>query len=316
MRDAIQKVDYVGFTFGGLHSSQFGLKSVSSGNRYTRNLLPATEVFSADISGRDGNYFFGTRYKNRTIPIDLAFDDVSEQELREIILWLHGDNSLKPLILDELPYVQYYVRSEKQPQLKYIVFDGSDGARVYKGELSLEFIAYDPYGYSVYKWLNNYIDENVGEWSSASGMLMSSTVGGAAFYDTYSAGKIPLYNPGDVATDYILTLTIVASAANPITIGLTDENPIVGNRVNLSGYSYQLDFTDEGIGTVTVNTQKRLITYVANATPTVTEIKNDALIAGNLFLIPAIKPNLRYMKMTLTAASISAAFISYSYKYL
>ena len=36
MREAIDKLDYVGFTYNNIHSSQLGLKSVSSGNRYEK----------------------------------------------------------------------------------------------------------------------------------------------------------------------------------------------------------------------------------------------------------------------------------------
>ena len=64
MREAIDKLDYVGFTYNNIHSSQLGLKSVSSGNRYQKDLLPVAQDYTTDVLGGDGTYFFGTKFKN------------------------------------------------------------------------------------------------------------------------------------------------------------------------------------------------------------------------------------------------------------
>ena len=295
MREDIEKLDYVGFTFNGIHSSQFGLYSVSSSNRYSRSLLSATADSTADIIGADGSYYFGTSFKNSTFNFSLAFDSVTEQELREISRWLYNSGTIAPLILDEIPYIQYYVKVTNAPEIKFIAFEDATLARVYKGEASVTFTGYDPFGYIVHKFLSDYEDENIGEWSEASQLLFSKKVNNVDYYDTYNAGTIPLYNPGDVDVDSILTLIVNRG---------TEISPINQITVTLGSNSYILNTTNITHGTtIIVDTKKRLI---KNGNTVV----NYILIDGDLFKIPVSKT------MSLVITGASTASIEYQYKYL
>ena len=118
---SINKVDYAGFTFAGVHSSQFGLYSVSSGNRYGRYLSPTIKNITAENTGGNGTYFFGSQYTQQTFSFSMAFDSVTELELREIKQWL--SNGVSSLILDELPYIEYYAKVSSSPQMNFLVFD-------------------------------------------------------------------------------------------------------------------------------------------------------------------------------------------------
>ena len=296
MREAIDKLDYVGFTYNNIHSSQLGLKSVSSGNRYQKDLLPVAQDYTTDVLGGDGTYFFGAKFKNNDIKLSIAFDDVSELEMREISKWLYNNGEIGTLILDESPYIKYYVRVTSQPQIKYLTFEDSYGARVHKGEMDLTFTGYDPYGYCTEKWLSDYEDDNVGEWAEASGLLFSKKVNNVDYYDTYSAGVISLYNPGDLNTDFVLTLTVdkgtELSPINSIVVTLDSNNHFALNTTSLSTGAI-----------IVIDTQKRLI-KVGNA------VKNNLLINGNLFSIPVSKT------ISLSITGVTTATITYPYKFL
>ena len=83
-------------------------------------------------------------------------------------------------------------------------FESQSHQRVYKGEGTINFVAYFPYAKSVHKWLDEYDDLNKSEWAESSGM--KDTQGE---YDTIVGQKnntIYLYNPGDIETDFCLFL--------------------------------------------------------------------------------------------------------------
>ncbi len=293
MRSNIEKLDYVGFSFNGIHSSQFGLYVVSRSNRYSRSLLPTTNDVTVDVDGIDGVYYFGSTFKNTTFNLSLAFDTVTEQELREMSSWLHCNGIVAPLIFDELPYIQYYARPTGNIDFKFITFEDSPDERIYKGEASITFTSYDPYGYVVHKFLSEYDDTNIAEWSAASKLLLSKKVDNVDYYDTYNTGIIPLYNSGDVAVDSILTLTVDRTAGDQIIVILDSEGYIL-NTLNITNGS-----------TITVDTKKRLI---KNGTTVV----NNILIDGNLFKIPVDTTE----TLNMIIAGVSNASIEYPYKYL
>lgn len=296
MRETISKLDYVGFTFNNIHSSQFGLQSVSSGDRYSKSLFPSFKDNVVEHP-KNGAYYFGSRLQNREFPLNLAFDDITEQEFREISTWLYNSGNISSIIFDELPYKKYYGKCSKAPDVKYLVFDDNNGARVYKGEMSLSFICYDVYGYIVDKWLDNYTDSNKTEWSTSSKLLDNKKLlpeDLVDYFDTYSAGKIPLYNPGDVETDFILTLTINNATYKSIVVAL-------------GSLTFTIDTTNLTNATIiTVDTNKYLI---KNGTTVI----NNLLVSGELFKIPV--DITKTLDMTISNGASNAS-ITYNYKYL
>jgi photosystem II stability/assembly factor-like uncharacterized protein len=185
MRNYIQKMDYVGFTFNGIHSSQFGFKSVTNGNRYQKYLLPGIKNFSEDIDSKNGTYFFGRKFQEKEFNLSIAFDTTTEQEFHEAAAWLDNNGLAAELIFDESPHIKYYARIEKEPQIKFLTFDSDAKTRIYKGEFDISFLAFDPYGYSVHKFLSEYDDDNIGEWSESSNLLFSKKVNNIDYYDTF-----------------------------------------------------------------------------------------------------------------------------------
>jgi predicted phage tail component-like protein len=285
--------DFTGFSYNGVHSSELGLTVVSGGNRLSTNLLPTFKDKTTTVEGRHGNYFYGSTYDNRTFNISVAFDDLHEEQIRRIQL-LFKKQEIGELIFDEAPYKVYLAKLNSAPRLDFICFDGP--VRIYKGELSLNFISYAPFARSQYNYLDDYRKSerhytNIDEWAWASGMKEIKDG-----YDEYvsideSTGKIKVFNAGDFPADYIITiqvqrLTGIEEAFSILYFNLTDT---IKYKI---GYSLP-EYDEEGnfvLGsTLTIDTNKKLI-----AERLITEagesnhlnVRNDYLVSGDLFLLP------------------------------
>ena len=113
--------DFIGFSFDGIHSSDLGILRVSDGSRYNEYLLPTSQDITVQVPGGDGTYYFGSYYTNRPFSISIAFDSLTEEQIRK----LRQTFTLKRigrLIFDEAPYKYYMAKVVSQPQLKYICF--------------------------------------------------------------------------------------------------------------------------------------------------------------------------------------------------
>ena len=210
--------DLTGFKFGDYHSSQFGLIRVSNGSRYNEYLLPTLKNTTTDVPGMEGTLYFGTQKTTRSFQVDMAFDSLTEEDIRDIREWLTGAHSL---IFDERPYIQYMCILNSAPQLKYLTFE-ENGERIYKGELSVNFVSYLPYGYSIdgKKFIDDFLDENFEEWSNASHLAYKNFYEGETLhtYDKFEGNNVYVYNGGDVETDYVLTCYFTEGATAKISM--------------------------------------------------------------------------------------------------
>lgn len=174
---SLEKVDdFLGFWYNGYHSFDLGIKRVSDGSRYSENLLPSLQDKTVQIPGGDGMYFFGSYYAQRQITISIAFDSMTELQMRKLRQML-STREPKPLVFYETPYKQYLAKpSASNQNLKYVCFD-DDGKRIYRGEGTINFVCYYPFA-TARHWkldgfgLNNSIWEkvNINEWKDASGL--------------------------------------------------------------------------------------------------------------------------------------------------
>ena len=76
--------DFQGFRFGKIHTSDLNLEVVSVSNRYEARTLPSPVDTIQDVPGGDGQYYFGSVNKNREITVNVAFDNISENDYRRI----------------------------------------------------------------------------------------------------------------------------------------------------------------------------------------------------------------------------------------
>ena len=194
--ETINSTDFIGFTFKGTHSSEYGIVRVSGGDRYQESLLPSFSDRTVQVPGGDGMYYFGTDYSQRIISISIAFDSVTEIDLRKMRAWLNS-KEIGDLIFDEIPYKTYKVKSSGSTNIQYICFGEVGGERIYKGEGTIEFIAYYPYAICEKKYLSEYTDINKNEWATSAGLLETQGT-----FDGTNTNQIFLYNPGDIETDF------------------------------------------------------------------------------------------------------------------
>ena len=270
------KGDFIGFSFNEHRSESLGIVRVSDGSRYNEDLVPTTQDKTVQIPGGDGFYYFGSDYTQRQFSINIAFDELTEKQFREL-QQVFGTKELGKLVFDERPYKYYMVKSGK-PQLKYICF-GKEGERIYKGEGTLTFTAYYPFAKSIFKFLNEYGNKNKDEWKEASGMKAEKGT-----YDIVSNnGSISVYNAGDLETDFILkfSLPVDNTPIGDIKITLSKKN--VGKVeafLDLNGFSKK--GADTGFQ---INTKTNLIEGF-NAEGLTGTLYNENITQGDFFKIP------------------------------
>lgn len=199
--------DYVGFTFGDFKSKDNNIYRVSNGSRYSETAYPTVENKMVSKPGSDGEYYFGSYYRERIFSIDIAYDNVTELQKRTIIQ-AFSDRKLKEFSWEELPFKAYYAKVNSAPTFTWICFDQGATHRLYKGEGSIELICYTPFAHETAKYLSDFPEEqypNVSEWGEAAGLLSKRGT-----YDIWTGneGNITanLHNPGDEEADFILRI--------------------------------------------------------------------------------------------------------------
>lgn len=278
----IKHNDYVGFTFNGKHSSELGIVRTSEGSRFNENLLPTIQDKTVQVPGGDGMYHFGSYYTQKQFNISYAFDSLTEEQLARI-KELFGDKKVHELIFDETPYKAYQAKVTGTASIKYIPF-GEDGAnRVYKGEGTIQFTAYDPYAYSVNKYLDQYDNTNKDEWKDAADLLPSQ-----GNYDNIDGNQIKLYNPGVKEVDFILSLQFKNGVIPAGQIYISVDGATNG-QLTLKAITPIKE--DEEIR---INTKLNLIEGYKNGKKS-GNIYNKYISAGTFFKIPVSKNMVMYL---------------------
>lgn len=311
------KGDFIGFSFNGVSNEELGFIRVSDGDRFNDTTTPEIEDKTVEMPGVDGVYFYGSNFKDRKFSIKIAFDEMTEEQLRKFKKTF-GVKEHGLLIFEEAPYKAYMVKVGSAPELDYVCFDerktvlsnfdGIYGAttinrktgeteRIYKGEGTLEFVAYYPFAKSVYKTLNEYTNSNKSEWAAASGLKTS-----LSGYDTYSgSSSVTVYNPGDIETGFKVYVPFSGSSAY---FDVSDGTAAL--NVGTSGNQVQKRGSDAGF---IVNTTNGLVEGVDSSRNTTGNIYND-YVTGEFFKLPPSDNS-----YTLTVQT-SASSLTFDYDYL
>ena len=309
------KGDFIGFSFNEHRSESLGIVRVSDGSRYNEDLVPTTQDKTVQVPGGDGFYYFGSDYTQRQFSINIAFDELTEKQFREL-QQVFGTKELGKLVFDERPYKYYMVKSGK-PQLKYICF-GKEGERIYKGEGTLSFTAYYPFAKSVFKFLEKEIEKetgkevyvlrktysNIEEWAEASGMKAQGILDTIPESPTEGVYSISVYNAGDLETDFILKFN--GAPGDAVNIELSQQN--VGNKkafLNLKKFG--LKNTDTGFQ---INTKTNLIEGF-NAEGLTGTLYNENITQGDFFKIPPREEGYRISVTGATPIEIVYDYIYY-----
>lgn len=230
--------DFIGFTYNGKHSIRdLGIYRVSSGNRYEDNITAAMTDKTVDVPGGDGQYYFGTTFKNRTFKVDYAFDDLTEEKIALIKQVFRGDG-IHDLVFDEAPYKVWSAKVTGTASMKHLCFD-EGGVRKYKGEGSITFTSYFPYAHTPTKlWeVSNYGTGNE-TWAyvEKDGRL----------YKNYQDESYPNKNQWRKVSD-LYTGSVVSSVRGELPI------PHIGiiSEFKKKGQISEIYIREEGIGTDT-----------------------------------------------------------------
>ena len=261
--------DYIGFTFNGVHSSELGIKRTSEGSRFNENLLPTIQDKTVQVPGGDGMYHFGSYYTQRQFNISYAFDALTEEQLARIKN-VFGDKKIHELIFDETPYKVYQAKVTGSASIKHIPFEEGETNRLYKGEGSIQFTAYNPYARSTFKYLNQYDSKNIQEWKDAANLLDTQ-----GFFDDLIGNKINLYNPGVKETDFILTFTFKNGIIPAGGINIGANSQLIFNQIVSQNEDEQIK----------INTKLNLIEGYKNGKKS-GKIYNRHIIGGTFFKIP------------------------------
>lgn len=162
-----------------------GLTRVSSSNRYSENLNPPMTEKTVKKPGEDGQYYFSTDLGATNHSINVAFDNLSEEQLRQL-KQIQSSKSFWRLTYDNVPYKYYNVKPTGTSKLSYVPFL-EDGIRKYKGEGMLEFVCYEGCAHC---WVDSkdefYIDptmttpkkrfENIDEWKNSCGLFNETKI--------------------------------------------------------------------------------------------------------------------------------------------
>lgn len=147
------KGEYLGFTFNGHHSSEYGLVVVSDGDRYHQTLSSNFSDTIVSVPGKNGGYYFGTQLQMKDFTIRCAYDEMTSNMMHRIQNWLYP-NQVGWLIFDETPYKKYKVKISNVPEFSFVPFDDFKNIGRYtiqkeilKGELQIQFFSFDEYGY-------------------------------------------------------------------------------------------------------------------------------------------------------------------------
>lgn len=293
--------DYIGFTFNGVHSDTLGIKRTSEGSRFNENLLPTVQDKTVQVPGGDGMYHFGSYYTQRQFNISYAFDALTEEQLARIRAFF-GDKKIHELIFDEVPYKVYQAKVTGSASIKHIPFAEGETNRIYKGEGSIQFTAYDPYAHCREKYLSNdYYKKfnNINEWKTAAGLLESQ-----GDYDILNGNIIKLYNPGSKETDFILTFEFSNNIIPAGKIYLDADSQLSIRQIPKQGQDTHIK----------INTRLNLIEGYVNDKKS-GNIYNRYISSGTFFKIPVSKD----LIMTIDESNLlngCCTGIEYDYIYL
>lgn len=348
------KGDFTGFYFKGVHSSALNITRVSGGDRYDLSISPSFQDQTGEVAGANKIYYFGTNERERKFEINIAFDSLSEINLRTLA-GTFAPAEIGALIFDELPYKVYYAKLKDAPKFSVLTFMNKNGAREYKGEATLNFVCYDPQAYSRFKFLDQYNMANIpiwstnegnkSEWDTSSRLLSTQSTIDKWFYNINS---VTVYNPGDKEApfkiyiqgvynsgtgkyDYDFKLAITGTARQLIIQGSSNYAIIcvdMGAHLTIGCDTSSIIYAQDSNGVFYKNGLNYLLrTTGAEASPfynitlssLIKIISEDLFYSGNYFYLPKNASTSNTSALTIAAgvgATLKGKIVGLEYNYI
>lgn len=192
-----------GFTYNGIHSSEFGLYYTRDANEKWFN-DPEYDVYDDDVEWRHGGYYYGSKAKNRVFTINCFFEEIDTATKQRIKQWVRRDSSGE-LFFDDMPFVYWNVRPGKIPVGQWLL----DTNESHSGTVTITFNAYEPFGYLTRK-------SNRGEYDNDGAKDYCSLISSDHMPDApeITDTHFDIYNPG--TEECGLSIEISGTTENPI----------------------------------------------------------------------------------------------------
>lgn len=173
---------------------------------------------------------------------------------------------VQSLIFDEFPYKKYMVKVAQPPQLKYIPFDHLE-FRIYKGEGSVQLVAYYPYALGV---VSPHLD---------------NTTGGI------------INNNGDMSANLEIIYSISNSNFNGCTLNLKDINENIIGALTLGNFNTADSY-------ILINNYTHLIEGLDTNKEKSGKLYNEYIIDGDFFSPPTgrsiLQSNIQFVSASYT----------------
>lgn len=130
-----------GFSFNGIHSTSKGIRI---SNIQGRDTLPEIESRTTQAPSKNGVHYFGYRFMERRITVEINLFGASLSEyrtkIRDLAVWLNPNNGPQELIFDDETDKKYYA----------VVTENTDFEGIFaKRVAEIEFLCPDPFAYSI-----------------------------------------------------------------------------------------------------------------------------------------------------------------------
>lgn len=130
-----------GFSFNGIHSTSKGIRIT---NIQGRDTLPEIESRTAQAPSKNGVHYFGYRFMERRITVEINLFGASlfdfRTKIRDLASWLNPKNGPQELIFDDETDKKYYA----------VVTENTDFEGIFaKRVAEIEFLCPDPFAYSI-----------------------------------------------------------------------------------------------------------------------------------------------------------------------
>ena len=198
--------DFIGVSFNGKNLlREYNVYRTSEGDRYETVINSNIKLNTASEKTFDGTYLFDQVKQPLNLNLNLAFDGLTDIQLKELT-FLFSPNQIGPLVFDEYPYKVYDAKVTGQPKMDYVLFDGPNNTRIYKGTMAINMVVYYPFAHTPIdtkygadgKYLKYYDPiywSRKEQWKEVSGLIDLN--------ETLRLGE----NRGEMPAPYIVTLT-------------------------------------------------------------------------------------------------------------
>ena len=176
---------FISFSFGGKNIEDYNLIATISGDRMKRNGMADFEDLVTSYDILDGQFYWGTTYRNNQLDLTLSTDGITQAQLDDFLYWFAG-GKIRELILAEHPNRAIMARVAAPPALALLPFEQkvnltlskinyTTSTTLYKGDINISFVMDDPYWYSIVNIFGYKDSRGVyhDEWTDANGRTIN-----------------------------------------------------------------------------------------------------------------------------------------------